>query len=84
MTQVFTPAGRRQAMDPSVDPLFSRYGSLEGMSIVRVSGVLTYLPAPLHAETEGLQEGVDYFIGGHEYVVSGDVEQELIDGGFIQ
>lgn len=80
MTQRFTPPTRAQATD---DHFWGRFGSREGMSIVRINGVLTTTTAPLFEETEGLVEGVDYFIGGHVYVVTGDVEQELLDAGYV-
>ena len=80
MTQRFTPPARHQAMD---DPFWGRFGSQEGVSLVRINGTLTLISAPLASETDGLAEGVDYFIGGHEYVVTGSVEQELYDGGWV-
>lgn len=55
----------------------------QGISIVRIGGVLRLVrsPSPTQLEAAGT-EGVDYFIGGHRYQVSGDVLAELQLGGF--
>lgn len=55
----------------------------QGISIVRVSGVLRLLygPSPEQLTAAG-REGVDWFIGGHVYDVSPATLSELQAGGF--
>jgi len=64
------------------DVLFSRFGSAVGQSVVRKNGVLTLNPFPWLGDLTGLTEGTDYFLGGHEYVVSTAIANELTAAGF--
>jgi len=61
---------------------WSRYAFPVGKSIVRVNGVLTLHPYPLSSDLDDLVQGVDYFIGGHEYEVTTEVAAELAAAGF--
>ena len=45
-------------------------------------GVYTTVPYPTLAELDGLEDGVDYFLGGHEYVVSDVVGAALAGAGY--
>lgn len=54
----------------------------EGLSIVRQNGVLGYLPSPASEELEGLEAGVDYFLGGRIYQITPEVLAELDEMGF--
>lgn len=57
----------------------------KGISVVRSGDTFIntryVIPDPGGPEDE-LTEGVDYFVGGHRYVISEDVALELIDAGY--
>ncbi len=79
---IFVTPTRHQAM---FHPFWGRFGSEEGVSVVRVDGTLTAMSAPTHEELVAAGvEGVDFFRGGYEYIVSTDVLTELIDAGFVE
>lgn len=53
-----------------------------GQSVVKVNGVFTVVPTPDQLLLEGLVDGVDYFLGGHEYVVTGALATALAAAGY--
>ena len=75
----FTPPTRLEA---SSDPFFGRYRIPVGESVVRVNGTFTTQPYPWLGDLDGLAEGEDYFLGGHEYVVSDEIAVELSAAGY--
>ena len=77
---LFTPPTRLEA---SSDPFFGRYRIPVGESVVRVNGTFTTQPYPWLGDLDGLAEGEDYFLGGHEYVVSDEIAAELSAAGYI-
>lgn len=64
------------------DRLFSRYGVQVGQSVVKKNGTFVTDPFPWLGDLQGLTEGVDYFLGGHMYVVSSEVATALQADGF--
>lgn len=76
----FTPPTVRQSMPG--DRLFSRYGVEVGQSVLLRDGHYALTPFPWQGEIAGKTEGIDYFLGGHEYVVTDDVAEALSADGF--
>ena len=66
----------------SSDFFFGRYSIPVGMSVVLREGVYTTVPYPSLMELDGLEDGTDYFLGGHEYVVSDEVAAALTAAGY--
>ena len=64
------------------DPLFSRYTTTTGVSVVKVDGTYTTVPYPWLGTIADLTEGVDYFLGGHIYEVSESVASALAADGY--
>lgn len=63
--------------------LFRYYGPApRGRSVIRVDDVYTVTDYPDQLLLDGLTQGVDFFLGGHEYPVSEDVADDLIADGF--
>lgn len=60
-----------------------RYHLDQGISIVRIGGVLRSMrsPSPTQLEAAGT-EGEDWFIGGHIYRITAETRAELQTGGF--
>jgi hypothetical protein len=55
----------------------------ESISVVRVGGSLRQIKSPSHEQLQAAgAEGRDYFLGGHVYVVSHSIAQELQAAGF--
>lgn len=78
----FTPPTHEESIQTSVKPVrYYRYTWAN--SIVRINGVLTSVRSPSGDLLTG-EPGVDYFLGGHEYLVSDEIADELTLGGFIQ
>lgn len=75
----FTPPTR---LESSSDPFFGRYSIPVGESVVRVNGTFTTQPYPWLGDIAGLVDGLDYFLGGHEYIVTEAVAAELNAAGF--
>lgn len=63
-------------------PLFERYAIPVGQSVVKVDGVYEVSPFPWIGELVDTVEGIDYFLGGHVYRVSGAVAEDLQAAGF--
>lgn len=82
VTFTFSPPTHEEPMWTNKRPL-NYYRITESSSIVRVNGVLTTIrhPRPDQIAAAGV-EGVDYFLGGREYVVTGGVLAELISAGY--
>lgn len=76
----FTPPTVKQSI--SGDRLFSRFGMQVGQSVVKRDGIYTLTPYPWLGEIADLEDGVDYFLGGHEYVISQDTADALTGDGF--
>lgn len=53
-----------------------------GQSVVRVGGTYRTVPVPDQLLLEGLTQGVDYFLGGHEYVITDEVAVDLTADGY--
>lgn len=78
---LFRPPTVSQAMPG--DRLFSRYSAIPvGQSVVLRDGTYRITPFPWLGEIAELTEGEDYFLGGHEYVVSTDIADALTADGF--
>lgn len=77
---LFTPPTVKQSVGG--DRLFSRFGTQVGQSVVKVDGTYTLVPFPWLGDITDLEPGVDYFLGGHEYVVSDEIAAELDIAGF--
>lgn len=77
----FTPPTVEQGVRRG-DRLFDRYTIPVGQSVVKVDGTYTVVPYPWLGDLEGLQDGVDYFLGGRDYTVSVDVALALEADGF--
>lgn len=77
---LFTPPTVKQSVGG--DRLFSRFGTQVGQSVVKVDGTYTLTPFPWLGDIKDLEPGVDYFLGGHEYVVSEALAIELEAAGF--
>lgn len=79
----FTPPTYERTI-PRTTTRGPRYHLDQGVSVVRVSGVLRIIRTPTPAQLEAAgAEGVDWFIGGHRYVVSEETWAELELGGFV-
>ena len=76
---LFVPPTRSES---SSDSFFGRYSIPVGESVVRVNGTFTTTPYPWLGDLDGLAEGEDYFLGGHEYVVSDEIAAELSAAGY--
>ena len=76
---LFTPPTR---LESSSDSFFGRYSVPVGESVVRVNGTFTRQPYPWLGDLDGLVAGEDYFLGGHQYVVSDEIAAELTAAGF--
>ena len=66
----------------SSDHFFGRYKIPVGQSVVRINGTFTLHPYPWIGDLQGLNEGTDYFLGGHTYVISQSVADALTTDGF--
>lgn len=66
----------------SSDSFWGRYSIPVGQSVVKRDGTYQLTPFPWLGEITDLKEGVDYFLGGHEYVVSTDIASDLTADGF--
>lgn len=75
----FTPPTRLEA---SSDHFFGRYSIPVGQSVVRVNGTFITQPYPWLGDLADLTDGVDYFLGGHEYVIDDAIAAELEAAGF--
>lgn len=64
------------------DPLFSRYTTEVGQTVMSVAGTYTTTPYPWLGDIADLTEGVDYFLGGRTYVVSDEVATALTNDGY--
>lgn len=51
-------------------------------SVVKVSGTYRTVDSPEQSLLDPLTQGVDYFLGGHYYVVSDEVAAALVNDGF--
>lgn len=78
---LFTPPTVKQSVGG--DRLFSRFGTQVGQSVVRVGGTFQLVPFPWLGDITDLEPGVDYFLGGREYVVSEAIATELEVAGFV-
>lgn len=79
----FTPPTHEESMRTNVRPL-NYFRLTWAASIVRIGGVLTQVRSPNHDQlTAAGVEGVDWFIGGRVYNVSGSVQTELASRGFL-
>lgn len=80
----FTPPTYRRILNPL--PLTKRKARpipmTETMSVVRIGGTLTLVKAPTGEQLAAGVEGEDWFIGGHEYLVSPAIGEELEAAGF--
>lgn len=76
----FTPPTRNES---SNDHFFGRYSIPVGQSVVKVNGVFTTTPYPWLGDLAPLTDGVDYFLGGHEYTISEDIAAELTAAGYV-
>lgn len=77
----FKPPTHEEPMRTDVPPL--RYYRLTwALSVVKVNGVYTSVRSPSSESLVGLEHGVDYFMGGHEYVVTQDVADALTLAGY--
>lgn len=79
---LFTPPTYR-VVQPTTRTGGPRFGIDQGVSIVRINGVLRTVqrPSPAQLRDAG-QEGIDWFIGGHIYNVDAQVAGELEAAGF--
>ena len=75
----FTPPTVKQG---SSDYFFGRYSIPVGQSVVKKNGHYATTPYPWIGDLAGLTEGTDYFLGGHEYVVSDTVAAALQADGY--
>jgi hypothetical protein len=59
-------------------------GNPVGVSVVRVNGVYTTIRTPTTTQLEaaGNREGIDFFLGGHVYMVTDAVSTALIADGY--
>jgi len=76
----FTPPTVKQAV--GTGPLLSRYRIDVGQSVVKYNGVFTLMPFPWAGHLVGLTEGVDYFMGGRTYNITGAIGADLEAAGF--
>lgn len=76
----FTPPTVKQSI--SGDRLFSRFGMQVGQSVVKRDGTYQLTPYPWLGEIADLEDGVDYFLGGHRYQVPEDIATALEGDGF--
>lgn len=53
-----------------------------GRTVVKVAGTYRIVDTPQQSLLDPLVQGVDYFLGGHVYVVSDDVAADLANDGF--
>jgi hypothetical protein len=89
VTQIFNPPTTFD--NPSILPdttgvpflLFRHYNGRErGRSVVKISGVYTTVDYADQLVYEGLEESVDYFLGGHVYEVTDEIAAALIADGY--
>ena len=66
----------------SSDHFFGRYSIPVGQTVVKVNGVYTTTPYPWLGTLAPLVDGVDYFLGGHEYTVTNDIAAALERDGY--
>lgn len=64
-------------------PVFGYLTMQVGVSVVKVDGVYTEMRVPWLGDLTDGVEGVDYFLGGHVYTVTGDVADALEADGFL-
>lgn len=57
-------------------------GRARGRTVVKVGDAYVTYDTPYAELVEGLTEGVDYFLGGHLYLVSEAVANDLIADGY--
>jgi hypothetical protein len=63
--------------------LFKYYGPYpRGRSVVLVSGHWTVMDYPLNEVYVQGQDGIDFFLGGHQYQVSASIAAALTADGF--
>lgn len=75
----FTPPTVNES---SSDFFFGRYSVPVGQSVVKTNGVYKTTPYPWLGDIAHLTEGVDYFLGGRTYTVTGAVADALIAAGY--
>ena len=76
---LFTPPTRQES---SSDSFFGRYSVPVGESVVKVNGTYTTVPYPWLGDIADLEAGVDYFLGGHQYVISDETAAALTADGY--
>lgn len=75
----FTPPTRNER---SSDPFFGRYSIPVGQSVVKKNGHYVLESYPWLGDLDGLELGVDYFLGGRTYAVDSTVAAALNADGF--
>jgi hypothetical protein len=68
--------------ESSSDHFLGRYSIPVGQSVVKKDGVFRTTPYPWLGDIADLVEGVEYFLGGRTYAVSGEVASELMAAGY--
>jgi hypothetical protein len=76
----FSPPTRNEG---SSDPFFGRYSIPVGQSVVKTNGIFVTTPYPWLGDIADLEEGVEWFQGGREYVISDEVATELLAAGYM-
>jgi hypothetical protein len=81
-TYRFSPPVVEVGINSLIQPL-NLYRITQGVSVVRKGGVLRAMRIPSDRDLQAAgTEGTDYFIGGHQYVISAAVAAELTSAGF--
>lgn len=80
-TYAFYPPTHEEPMRTKVRPL-NYYRLTHARSVVKVNGTYVQIYTPSAELLAGLEEGVDFFRGGYEYVVDRDTADALAADGF--
>lgn len=73
------PTLKKQGTD---DPVWGRYQTYYGVSVLWTGSQFADRPNPMHEELAPLQDGVTYFLGGREYLVTDEVAATLAASGY--
>ncbi len=82
MAATFNPPSAPQSMD---DHFWGRFDVQVGISVVKVNDEYQNLPTPTADEliAAGGVEGRDYFLGGHRYRVTDEIQAALEAAGYV-
>lgn len=65
------------------DPFWGRYQTEYGVSVLWTGTQFVDRPNPMHEELAPLQDGVTYFLGGRDYIVTDEVAETLAASGYV-